>query len=117
MTRTSTYKPGLAWFAALGSAWVFVLVALGAFTTSIGAGMAFADWPLSNGSVNPHGWLTEIDKFAEHSHRLSATMMGLDHDHSAHLAAFDRSSVSGCANSAGGLWGLFYFKACSAARA
>ncbi len=77
MPRTSTYKPGLAWFAALGSAWVFVLVTLGAFTTTIGAGMAFADWPLSNGSVNPHGWLTEIDKFAEHSHRLSGTLMGL----------------------------------------
>ncbi|HEY8993336.1 MAG TPA: COX15/CtaA family protein, partial [Lacunisphaera sp.] len=47
------------------------------FTTTIGAGMAFPDWPLSNGSVNPHGWLTEIDKFAEHSHRLSGTLMGL----------------------------------------
>ncbi len=77
MHRTATYKPALAWFAALGSVWVFVLVALGAFTTTIGAGMAFADWPLSNGSVNPHGWLTEIDKFAEHSHRLSGTLMGL----------------------------------------
>jgi cytochrome c oxidase assembly protein subunit 15 len=77
MPRTNTYQPGLAWFAAIGSAWVFVLVALGAFTTSIGAGMAFPDWPLSNGSVNPHGWLTEIDKFAEHSHRLSGMMMGL----------------------------------------
>lgn len=77
MNRTSTYQPGLAWFAALGSMWVFVLVAFGAFTTTIGAGMAFPDWPLSNGSVNPPGWLTEIDKFAEHSHRLSGTMMGL----------------------------------------
>jgi cytochrome c oxidase assembly protein subunit 15 len=76
MNRTTTYKPGLAWFAALSSVWVFVLVALGAFTTTIGAGMAFPDWPLSNGSVNPHGWLTEIDKFAEHSHRISATVMG-----------------------------------------
>lgn len=75
MQRNADYKPALAWFAALGSAWVFVLVALGAFTTSIGAGMAFPDWPLSNGSVNPHGWLTELDKFAEHSHRLSAAMM------------------------------------------
>jgi len=75
--RTTAYRPGLAAFAVLGSAWVFVLVALGAFTTTIGAGMAFPDWPLSNGSVNPHGWLTEIDKFAEHSHRLSATVMGL----------------------------------------
>src|SRR3954462_11049286 len=75
--RNSNHRPGLAAFAALGTTWVFILVALGAFTTSIGAGMAFPDWPLSNGSVKPHGWLTEIDKFAEHSHRLSGTMMGL----------------------------------------
>src|SRR3954447_10613061 len=75
--RTSSHKPALAIFAAVGSAWVFVLVTLGAFTTSIGAGMAFADWPLSNGSVNPHGWLEDIAMFAEHSHRLSGTVMGL----------------------------------------
>ncbi len=77
MSRTASYKPVLAWFAAVGSIWVFVLVALGALTTTIGAGMAFPDWPLSNGSVNPPGWLTEIDKFAEHSHRLSGAVMGL----------------------------------------
>ncbi|MDB6113444.1 MAG: ctaA [Lacunisphaera sp.] len=77
MQRTATYRPGLAWFAAAGSAWVFVLVTLGAFTTSIGAGMAFPDWPLSNGSANPEGWLTDISMFAEHSHRLSGTTMGL----------------------------------------
>ena len=73
--RTSTYKPGLAWFAALGSAWVFVLVTMGAFTTSIGAGMAFPDWPLSNGSLNPNGWLSDLAMFAEHAHRLSAGLM------------------------------------------
>jgi cytochrome c oxidase assembly protein subunit 15 len=77
MSRSSAYQPALAWFAAIGSAWVFVLVALGALTTTIGAGMAFPDWPLSNGSVNPPGWLTELDKFAEHSHRLSGAVMGL----------------------------------------
>ncbi len=75
MNRTSTYKPGLAWFAALGSVWVFVLVMLGAFTTSIGAGMAFQDWPLSNGSLNPTGWLSDLAMFSEHSHRLSAAVM------------------------------------------
>ncbi len=75
--RPLLYRPGLAWFSALGSAWVFVLVALGAFTTSIGAGMAFEDWPLSNGSVNPEGWLTDVMMFAEHSHRLSGATMGL----------------------------------------
>lgn len=77
MNRTTVYKPALAWFAALGSIWVFVLVALGALTTTIGAGMVFPDWPLSDGSVNPPGWLTELDKFAEHSHRLSGVVMGL----------------------------------------
>ncbi len=76
-TQPAVYRPALAWFAALGSAWVFVLVMLGAFTTTIGAGMAFADWPLSNGSINPHGWLSNVAMFAEHSHRLSATTMGI----------------------------------------
>lgn len=75
--RTGRYKPALALFAAVGGAWVFLLVTLGAFTTSIGAGMAFPDWPLSNGSVNPHGWLTNLSMFAEHSHRLSGMVMGL----------------------------------------
>jgi heme a synthase len=75
--RTAYYKPALAKFAAVGSAWVFVLVTLGAFTTSIGAGMVFADWPLSNGSINPEGWLENISMFAEHSHRLTGTVMGL----------------------------------------
>lgn len=73
--RSPDYKPGLAIFATIGSIWVFVLVTLGAFTTSIGAGMIFPDWPLSNGSLNPHGWLHNIAMFAEHSHRLSAGLM------------------------------------------
>ena len=70
-----SYRPALAWFAAVGAGWVFVLVMLGAFTTSIGAGMVFQDWPLSNGSLNPAGWLANAAMFAEHSHRLSAGMM------------------------------------------
>lgn len=57
--------------------WSVLVLQAGGFTTSIRAGMAFLDWPLSNGSVNPPGWLTEIDKFAEHSHRLAATVLGL----------------------------------------
>jgi cytochrome c oxidase assembly protein subunit 15 len=74
--RTTAHRPALAWFAALGSVWVFVLVTLGAFTTTIGAGMAFQDWPLSNGSVNPEGWLNDVMMFAEHSHRLTGMIMG-----------------------------------------
>jgi cytochrome c oxidase assembly protein subunit 15 len=75
--RTPAHKPRLAVFATFAALWVFVLVTLGAFTTTIGAGMAFADWPLSNGSVNPPGWMNEVDKFAEHSHRLSGATMGI----------------------------------------
>ena len=75
--RTAAHKSALALFAALGGAWVFVLVTLGAFTTSIGAGMAFPDWPLSNGSLNPEGWLQNLSMFAEHSHRLTGSMMGI----------------------------------------
>jgi cytochrome c oxidase assembly protein subunit 15 len=77
LPRTAAHKPALAAFAAVAAAWVFVLVALGAFTTSIGAGMAFPDWPLSNGSLNPSGWLSNLSMFAEHSHRLSAIIMGI----------------------------------------
>ena len=76
-SRHTAHQPALAWFATIGSLWVFVLVTLGAFTTSIGAGMAVPDWPLSNGSVNPHGWLEDLAMFAEHSHRLSGSLMGL----------------------------------------
>jgi heme a synthase len=70
------YHRGLAWFAAAAAAWVFLVVTMGAFTTSIGAGMAFPDWPLSNGSINPEGWLRDIYMFAEHSHRLFGMGMG-----------------------------------------
>jgi len=75
--RATAYHPKLAAFAAFGSAWVFVLVILGAFTTSINAGMAFPDWPLSNGSLNPKGWLSNEAMFSEHAHRLSAGVMTL----------------------------------------
>lgn len=75
-SRTVTHKPALAIFATLAGVWVFVLVTLGAFTTSINAGMAFPDWPLSNGSINPEGWLRDVSMFAEHSHRLTGMVMG-----------------------------------------
>ncbi|MBX7121620.1 MAG: COX15/CtaA family protein [Opitutaceae bacterium] len=73
--RTRAYQPMLAWSAIAGTAWVFVLITLGAFTTSIGAGMVFPDWPLSNGSLNPDGWLHDLAMFSEHSHRLSAGLI------------------------------------------
>src|SRR5579871_163991 len=75
--RTPAYKPRIAWLAVASIAWAFAPIGLGAFTTSIGAGMAFPDWPLSNGSLNPTGWLQNISMFAEHSHRLTAGVISL----------------------------------------
>lgn len=75
--RTSGYKPLLLAFCIFALSWITALLFAGGFTTSIKAGMAFLDWPLSNGSVNPEGWLTESDKLAEHSHRLLGMKIGL----------------------------------------
>lgn len=57
--------------------WIIFLLYAGGFTTTIRAGMAFLDWPLSNGSINPEGWLQDKDMAAEHSHRLLGMVMGL----------------------------------------
>ncbi len=54
-----------------------LLIWWGAATTTKQAGMAFADWPLSLGSINPPGWLSYMVPFLEHSHRLLATVVGL----------------------------------------
>ncbi len=75
--RVLTYRPAFAWFCVFALLWTAILLFAGGFTTSIQAGMAFLDWPLSDGSLNPEGWLTEPDKRAEHSHRLLAASLGL----------------------------------------
>jgi cytochrome c oxidase assembly protein subunit 15 len=75
--RTAKYKPGLFAFYVFALFWITLLLFAGGFTTSIKAGMAFLDWPLSNGSLNPEGWRTEADKLAEHSHRLLGMKIGL----------------------------------------
>ncbi len=74
---TPVYKPILFWFGFGTLVWIAFLLYAGGFTTSIRAGMAFLDWPLSNGSINPEGWLENEDMLAEHSHRLLGAVMGL----------------------------------------
>ncbi|MEM1223678.1 MAG: COX15/CtaA family protein [Verrucomicrobiota bacterium] len=76
-SRTTGYKPLLFAYCIFSLVWITLLLFAGGFTTSIKAGMAFLDWPLSNGSVNPAGWLTESDKLAEHSHRLLGMKIGI----------------------------------------
>lgn len=75
--RTASHRPGLAWFSAAAFVWIFFIIYKGALTTSIGAGMVFPDWPLSNGSLNPAGWLHDQDMRAEHGHRLAAGVMAV----------------------------------------
>lgn len=58
-----------------------ILLSWGAVVTSIGAGMAFPDWPSSLGSYNlfnpVEGWWLVPAYLAEHGHRLIASLVGL----------------------------------------
>ena len=55
----------------------FTLILIGSLVTTNGAGMAFADWPLSAGSLNPDGWWSHFFQRLEHGHRLFAELTGL----------------------------------------
>ena len=52
-----------------------MLIYIGGYTTTSGAGMAFPDWPLSNGSLNPAGWWQNFMMRLEHGHRLTAGLV------------------------------------------
>lgn len=74
-------RPGLHWaffFAALTALCIFPLVFVGAGVTTRGAGMAFPDWPTSDGALLiPNGWLSDPNKLWEHSHRLIGWTVGI----------------------------------------
>jgi len=54
-------------------------IVVGAVVTTVGAGMAFADWPSSDGhNMLTYPWLqSEGDKFVEHGHRLAGMLIGV----------------------------------------
>lgn len=59
-----------------------VTVVAGALVTSKNAGMAFRDWPTSDGqAMLTYPWLSDFardwDKFLEHGHRLAGMLIGL----------------------------------------
>lgn len=65
-------------------AWLTAVIALlpisvGAVVTTVGAGMAFADWPTSDGhSMLAYPWLQSTgDRFLEHGHRLAGMLIGV----------------------------------------
>jgi cytochrome c oxidase assembly protein subunit 15 len=55
----------------------FLLIFVGGHTTTAGAGMAFPDWPMSHGSLNPDGWWEDGMQRLEHGHRYIAEAVGL----------------------------------------
>ncbi|MFI5403430.1 MAG: heme A synthase [Planctomycetota bacterium] len=63
--------------AVVAAALTFLTLTFGGFVTSLEAGLVFLDWPTSNGTFNPPGWLREKDKFSEHGHRLIGATLGL----------------------------------------
>ena len=73
----SSYHRGLHRLAILAAVLTYLLLTLGGVVTSRDAGMVFLDWPLSDGSLNPDGWLSDADKFSEHGHRILGALVGL----------------------------------------
>ncbi|MHC4340185.1 MAG: COX15/CtaA family protein [Planctomycetota bacterium] len=63
--------------AVAGAVATLLLLSVGGVVTSRDAGMVFEDWPLSNGSVNPEGWLSNPDQRAEHGHRILGAIVGI----------------------------------------
>lgn len=73
------YQPALWWIAAITTATALIPIFMGAWTTTRDAGMAFPDWPSSDGhNMVLYPWLQSAgDKFLEHGHRLGGVLIGL----------------------------------------
>jgi cytochrome c oxidase assembly protein subunit 15 len=76
--RRWTWRYRFSWLTVLTTV---LLICWGGVVTSIGAGMAFPDWPTSLGSynlINPvDEWWTVPAYLAEHGHRLVASLVGM----------------------------------------
>lgn len=77
MNSSTTPGSSLSWYARFIVFVSLLLIWWGAATTTKQAGMIFADWPLSMGTVNPPGWLENMIPFLEHTHRLLAKTVGV----------------------------------------
>ena len=67
-------------FAVLTCLVALLPITVGALVTTLKAGMAFADWPTSDGqNMLLYPWLNDLrhtDKFVEHGHRLAGMLIG-----------------------------------------
>ncbi|MFN0053281.1 MAG: COX15/CtaA family protein [Planctomycetales bacterium] len=76
---SSSYQPWMHRLAALTVCVAFLPIGLGALVTTKDAGMAFRDWPTSDGDgMFAYPWLRSVgEKFLEHGHRLAGTLIGM----------------------------------------
>jgi len=76
--KTSTYDPAVHWLAASTVCLALLPIVMGALVTTRGAGMAFPDWPSSDGQnmLSYPWWQAAGDKFLEHGHRLAGILIG-----------------------------------------
>jgi cytochrome c oxidase assembly protein subunit 15 len=76
------YNPWLHRFAVSTVCVAMITLVMGALVTSKNAGMAFRDWPTSDGqNMLTYPWLRDFakdwDKFLEHGHRLAGILIGV----------------------------------------
>ncbi len=73
---STRWSHALAW---LMAALALLPITIGAVVTTVEAGMAFADWPTSDGiGMLAYPWLKSSgDKFLEHGHRLAGMLIGI----------------------------------------
>ncbi len=73
------YHPWIHRFAVATTCIALLPIVVGAAVTTLRAGMAFNDWPSSDGySMLAYPWLQSAgDKFVEHGHRLAGIVIGL----------------------------------------
>jgi cytochrome c oxidase assembly protein subunit 15 len=76
---TPTYIPWLHRLAVFTACVALLPILMGALVTTKDAGMAFPDWPSSDGhNMLAYPWLKSAgDKFLEHGHRLAGVLIGL----------------------------------------
>ncbi|MGE3317258.1 MAG: heme A synthase [Planctomycetaceae bacterium] len=77
--QSQSYNPLVHRFAVATASMALVPIAVGAVVTTLGAGMAFPDWPSSDGhSMLAYPWLESVGhKFVEHGHRLAGMAIGI----------------------------------------
>lgn len=76
--KSAPYHPWLHWFAVTTMVLALLPIIVGALVTTMDAGMAFRDWPSSDGhNLFFYPWLKSAgDKFIEHGHRLAGALIG-----------------------------------------